>query len=163
MECATASSVWKLACGQESRRVEGLGGSDGKLDCKIVPKCEGDAIDCAILLEQHRYNCSLYDDNLAGEFNEFVSGDGVGQGGEWKKVFESDSEEDLSDFLNVDSYFSVSGACPADVVIPFFGHQVVIYSSWLCQFMRIIRYFFIVSAWLYVIRLFFGYFSREAG
>lgn len=166
VECAAATAVWKLACGQDARKVEGLNISSGSgLDCNSSPKCEGDAIDCAILLEQHHYHCALYSDDLAGEFSEFVSGsgNGAGEGGEWKQVFDSVVDEELpGDLLNVNSYFGVSESCPSDVIIPFFGQQITIESGWLCQFMRIIRYFFIVAAWLYVIRLFFVYFSREA-
>ena len=155
VECATATAVHRIACGFDNRKVTAVVDDD----CAQLPVCEGDLIDCAIFSEQFKARCAMFDDELSRDFGESLDfGEGNSEG--WELFSVNSKDVDLETF-SVTPYLSSSASCGfGDVNIPFFSDRVTLSAGWLCQLMAIIRFFFIVSAWLYTIRMFFNYFSK---
>jgi len=123
--------------------------------------CKGDAVQCAIALEQHKRNCELFDKDNAF----YKVGDNALSGndkGEAALPSNSAESRDLSGVFNniSDSEFIGNATCPAPKVITYTlnnsSHELIISYDSVCLGAQYIRYLLIVCAWLVAARIFFG-------
>lgn len=94
--------------------------------CSSNFNCEGDPVQCAIALEQHKTACRLFDESntyfQAFKDAEASNSDGV-----------ESSTVDLASHLSTDSVIG-SGACPADIEITVFNQPIPVELSKFCQY-----------------------------
>lgn len=114
----------------------GLGGEEGEGDndkqssfsgsCSSSFSCEGDSVQCAIALEQHRTACKLFDESNT-YFQVFKDAEASNSNG-----VES-STVDLASHVSVDSVIG-SGACPADIEVTVFNQVIPFELSKFCRY-----------------------------
>lgn len=114
----------------------GLGGEEGEGEddkkssfsgsCSSSFSCEGDSVQCAIALEQHKTACKLFDESST-YFQAFKDAEASNSNG-----VES-STVDLASHLSTDSVIG-SGACPADIEITVFNQPIPVELSKFCQY-----------------------------
>lgn len=114
----------------------GLGGEEGEGDddkqssfsgsCSSSFSCEGDSVQCAIALEQHRTACKLFDESNT-YFQAFKDAEASNSNG-----VES-STVDLASHVSVDSVIG-SGACPADIEVTVFNQVIPFELSKFCRY-----------------------------
>ncbi len=111
-------------------REEGEGEDDKKSSfsgsCSSSFSCEGDSVQCAIALEQHKTACKLFDESNT-YFQAFKDAEASNSNG-----VES-STVDLASHVSVDSVIG-SGACPADIEITVFNQAIPVELSKFCQY-----------------------------
>lgn len=107
------------------------GGEDDKKSsfsgsCSSSFTCEGDSVQCAIALEQHKTACKLFDESntyfQAFKDAEASNSDGV-----------ESSTVDLASHVSVDSVIG-SGACPADIEVTVFNQVIPFELSKFCRY-----------------------------
>ena len=111
-------------------REEGEGEDDKKSSfsgsCSSSFSCEGDSVQCAIALEQHKTACKLFDESNT-YFQAFKDAEASNSGG-----VES-STVDLASHVSVDSVIG-SGACPADIEVTVFNQVIPFELSKFCRY-----------------------------
>ena len=94
--------------------------------CGSSFNCEGDSVQCAIALEQHKTACKLFDESntyfQAFKDAEASNSDGV-----------ESSTVDLASHVSVDSVIG-SGACPADIEVTVFNQVIPFELSKFCRY-----------------------------
>ncbi len=109
---------------------EGEGDDDKKSSfsgsCSSSFSCEGDSVQCAIALEQHKTACKLFDESNT-YFQAFKDAEASNSNG-----VES-STVDLASHVSVDSVIG-AGACPADIEITVFNQAIPVELSKFCQY-----------------------------
>lgn len=94
--------------------------------CSSNFNCEGDSVQCAIALEQHKTACKLFDESNT-YFQAFKDAEASNSNG-----VES-STVDLASHVSVDSVIG-AGACPADIEITVFNQAIPVELSKFCQY-----------------------------
>ena len=94
--------------------------------CSSSFNCEGDPVQCAIALEQHKTACKLFDESST-YFQAFKDAEASNSNG-----VES-STVDLASHVSVDSVIG-SGACPADIEVTVFNQVIPFELSKFCRY-----------------------------
>ena len=94
--------------------------------CSSNFTCEGDSIQCAIALEQHKTACKLFDESNT-YFQAFKDAEASNSEGV------QSSTVDLASHVSVDSVIG-AGACPADIEITVFNHAIPFELSKFCPY-----------------------------
>lgn len=94
--------------------------------CASNFKCEGDAVQCAIALQQHETSCKLFDESNPywQAFKDAEAGNSTGV---------ESTAVDLASHVSVDSVIG-AGACPADIEITVFNQTVPFALSKFCPY-----------------------------
>jgi len=114
----------------KSAKSDGEDGEDDKStftgSCDSNFKCEGDSVQCAIALEQHRTSCKLFDESNPywQAFKDAEAGNSTGV---------EPTTVDLASHVTVDSVIG-AGACPADVEVIVFNQTIPFPLSKFCPY-----------------------------
>lgn len=122
----------------------------GDASCDAAPVCQGDAVQCAILRQNHTARCDAED---AGDYPGKVSDiDALLSGPEFEKP-EDDSIVDLSAIFTTGTRFLPS-ACPAAIPLNMasMGRTINIEFTWLCTFAEYAGYLLVAMASVFFIR-----------
>ena len=131
------------------------GDGDGKFSgsCEASFQCEGDAIQCAIALEQHKWNCTLTDlltdeDGYSDTFSQEKT-DG-------RQAHERVSNTSINvNDLNTSSIIG-SGACVDDLDVQIMGQTLTIPFSILCPYLAAIGLFLKISSLILAAKIIVG-------
>ncbi len=148
IDCAIARSNYELLCLEQKKKYTDTN------DCASAPVCDGDPILCATALTAFKQRCQMKWAETQNEFSdEFLTAKAQFDS---KNVPELIKEQDASEWFKLGTHVSGSVQCPADFVVPVFGHEVSVPTSFLCQYLVIIALVLKTLAWLFVGRLIFG-------
>ena len=136
-------------CDPLTQNCEGEGTAGTAGSCANEPSCDGDAIQCAILVQSWKNTCLTLD--LAGEKPPWEGDSDYG-----RDLADEATSVDISTGLD-DGGFA-AGSCPSDISIPVFATSISIEFQPLCDLAGVIRLFVILFTLMwagpYVIRAF---------
>ena len=119
--------------------------------------CDGDAVQCAIALDQHKRNCTLFDTptSLSDLGNAAVAGTDTGTSNNpalvGNRVTHAISDIDVSPWLG--------GSCPADVTTTIYGRSFTLSFASLCSMLSIIGALGVAVSMVIAIRIVGGSFG----
>lgn len=105
-----------------------FGGSCGAFQCK------GDAIQCAIAVEQHKRNCELWTPTALSDLGDQVASGADPEASQHPALVSNRQVFNLGNSINTSKQYA--GSCPADRSITVMGQMIAIPLSSLCPYLE---------------------------
>uniref|UniRef100_UPI00273A7D7F virulence factor TspB C-terminal domain-related protein n=1 Tax=Pseudomonas sp. RW407 TaxID=2202894 RepID=UPI00273A7D7F len=139
----------------DPKACEGGSTDGGGKKCDAPIQCDGDAVMCAILQQQHKDTCELMADPSDEEKSKFEQDKAT----EETKVDQLQEQLDdkassiFADFQTKASGSEYGGACLTDQTVDVMGHEITFKWSVACPYLLWLRYALIAMAYFYAARI----------